>query len=71
MILSDNLVIKSGRSVRPLLNRTIYWEGCGEDNLKVSGKTSERVDPILKLYRNCEVMLTKNTDVKCAMANGM
>lgn len=54
----------------PMRNRQWFWESCGEDCLKVAGRTSERVDPLLKLFCGCEIMLTKNECVKSAIANG-
>ena len=30
VILSDHLVVKTGKSTRPLVNRTLFWEGCGK-----------------------------------------
>ena len=71
IVFSDNLMVKSGRrGQRPLDNRRFFWEGCSEDNIKVNGKTSKRVDPVLKLFFNCEVMLTENECVTSARANG-
>ena len=74
LVFSDNLVVKTGKkSRRPIANRSFFWQVYGEDNMKVNGKTSERVDPVLGLFHNCEIMLTRNEDVKGAAgakANG-
>ena len=71
IIFSDNLLVKSGRtSSCKLTNRQFFWEGCGESNIKCINKADGRVDPVLKIFRGCEVMLTKNDDVKMARANG-
>ena len=71
LILSDQIQIKNGQG--ELIDYTApknFWETCGEDCVSFSYKSSERVDPVLKLFKGCPVMLTKNTDVKKAIANG-
>ena len=72
LIFSDNLVVKTQRNGgRALKNRSLFWQGCGENDIKVNGlHNSERVDPVLKLFFGCEIMLTKNENVLAAKANG-
>ena len=43
---------------------------CGEDSCKTSDMTSGRVDPVLKLFPGCPLMLTENKDVCNGQANG-
>jgi PIF1-like helicase len=69
MIFSDELEIQNGsRTYIPLMNCKPFWQNCGEDNIETS--RSGRMDPVLKLYRGCRVMLTSNTNVKAGQANG-
>lgn len=71
LLFSDQITVHKGDKEKiPFRNRPFFWETCGESQAKVTGKTSERVDPVLKLWYNCEVMLTKNDDVKASIANG-
>lgn len=50
--------------------RLIIWESCGEDNIKFPQNHSRRMDPALKLYRHCPLMLNENTNVQQGIANG-
>ena len=71
MILSDELEIcKKDKTCEPLKNRCVFWEGCGEHNLKSPSGFGGRVDPVLRVYRGCELMLTANVNVTGGMANG-
>jgi hypothetical protein len=45
------------------------WEGCGEDDVKLP-RGAGRMDPVLRLYRGCNVMLPTNSDVASGQANG-
>jgi hypothetical protein len=45
-----------------------FYENCGESNIKTT--RSGRVDPVLKLYLGCNVMITENIDVYNGLANG-
>ena len=45
-----------------------FWSNCGEDDCKPGDRT--RIDPVLKLYPGCPVMLVANNDVKGGEANG-
>ena len=48
-----------------------FWSNCGENDAKVeTGKAKPRIDPVLKLYPNCPLMLTENKDVSNGQANG-
>ena len=47
------------------------WGGpLGENDIKFASKCSTRVDPVLKLFNECPVMLTDNKNVKKGQANG-
>jgi hypothetical protein len=70
LIFSDNIMIKDGCSnFVQLRNCRTFWENCGEDTVKVSNRKG-RMDPVLKLYTGCRVMLTRNTAVRQGQANG-
>ena len=70
LIYSSQLEVKDSTKVhRPLNNCKAFWEGCGEDDIKTSLMLG-RMDPVLKLYRNCRVMLSFNKNVACGEANG-
>jgi hypothetical protein len=45
-----------------------FWEDCGEDDIKVNRQ--KRMDPLLRIYRGCCVLLTENRDVSNGIANG-
>jgi PIF1-like helicase len=46
-----------------------FWENCGEDDINTKGRAG-RMDPVLRLYRGCHVMLPCNKNVKAGQANG-
>ena len=46
----------------------LLYAGCSDDNLCV--QKSRRIDPLLKLYSGCPIMLNQNTDVERCEANG-
>ena len=71
VILSDNLRVKNSKgSYVAVVQRQKFWENCGEDDVECKDKRKGRVDPVLKLFRNCPIMLTANDDVKAGKANG-
>jgi hypothetical protein len=71
VVLSDNLKVKnSNGSYIAVKQRRNFWQNCGEDDVACKDKKAGRVDPALKLFRNCPVMLTANDDVKAGKANG-
>jgi hypothetical protein len=47
-----------------------FYSTVGEDNCRYGESNSSRVEPVLKLYPNCPLMLTKNKDVPNGQANG-
>jgi PIF1-like helicase len=52
----------------PLRNRRMIWESCSEDDIK-SGREA-RMDPVLRIYKGCRIMLPKNMNVGLGLANG-
>ena len=50
--------------------KRLFYESCGEDDLKLPKSNRGRVDPMLKLYPNCPMMLTENSNVRNGEANG-
>ena len=47
-----------------------FYENCTESECNFGKGGKGRVDPVLKLYPNCPMMLTQNTDVENGEANG-
>jgi PIF1-like helicase/Helitron helicase-like domain at N-terminus len=70
IILSDEVSIKTRNAkYEKMRNPTIFWENCGENDIKL-GRGEGRMDPVLKLYVGCRVMLTVNLNVMEGQANG-
>ena len=73
VIFMDNLTMKnSSETPVPVQSNAIkkyFYENCGENDLDVGDKRG-RTDPMLKLYYDCPLMLTKNADVPNGQANG-
>jgi hypothetical protein len=72
LILSGNLRFRNRMKVFEPCSanwQAHFWTVCGEDDVKFKGSTT-RMDPVLKLYKNCPVMLTQNDNVKDGKANG-
>jgi len=70
LIFSDNVYVQDGsKKYVKLKSCKSFWENCGEDSVKVASAQG-RMDPVLKLYNNCHVMLTRNTSVRDGQANG-
>jgi len=68
MIFSDNINVQNGsKTYEPFESCTMFWESCGEDDVKLP---RGRMDPVLRLYRECRVMLPGNSDVTKGEANG-
>lgn len=47
-----------------------FYSHCGENGCKNRDMTCGRVDPVLKLFPGCPLMLTENKDVCNGQANG-
>ena len=73
VILMDDLCVRSGAkkyvAIRSNSVKKAFWEQCGEDACNTTEKRS-RVDPMLKLYPDCPMMHTDNSDVPKGQANG-
>ena len=67
LVLSDN--IRLGNNGQPLsaAASNTFWQECGEDHVKME---RGRMDPVLRLYHNCPLMMTHNENVPCGEANG-
>jgi hypothetical protein len=57
--------------------RIAFYDRCGEDDCRIGNMKEEkqldmmgRADPILKLYHNCPLMYTINSNVRRGQANG-
>ena len=48
----------------------MFWENCGEDDIKFPKEHNGKMDPLLKLYKGCQLMLVFNNNVRCGEANG-
>jgi hypothetical protein len=53
-----------------LKDKETFWTECSEDDIKFSGTTSLRVDPMLKLCSGCPLMASDNVHVRAGVANG-
>jgi hypothetical protein len=70
LVFSDNILVQNGdKKYVPFKNCQSFWENCGEDSVKPQ-QGKGRMDPLLKLYEGCRVMLTANKDVRGGKANG-
>lgn len=50
--------------------KSFFYQNCGENDCKMSDSNRGRVDPVLKIYPGCPMMLTQNNDVPNGQANG-
>ena len=70
MIFSDELKIRNSSNIyQTFCNCQAFWEGCSEDDIKTS-KMLGHMDPVLRLYHECHVMLPFNKCVREGQANG-
>lgn len=75
---SDNAVIifcdelklrkRKGKYV-PFTHSRHFWNNCAENDIRTDGFLG-RMDPVLRLYQDCKVMLPTNIDVINGEANG-
>jgi len=47
-----------------------FYTNCGENDCKHGSSKTKRVEPVLKLYPDCPLMMTENKDVPNGQANG-
>ena len=73
MIFMDSLCMETSvgtlTAIKSNMVKRHFYENCSEDFCKIQGKKG-RVDPCLKLYPGCPMMLTLNKDVSNGEANG-
>ena len=70
VIYSDDILAQNGsKSYEPFKNYKTFWEHCGEDDIKVE-RSKGRMDPVLRLYIKCRIMLPCNNNVANGEANG-
>ena len=70
MIFADNIKVRNAeKQYVPFKAAQTFWQHCGEDDIKIP-EGYGRMDPVLKLFRDCEVMLPTNKDVSKGQANG-
>ena len=64
LIMSSDVQIQD----KILRDTQVFHSQCGESNTSTYSKS--KVDPLLKLYPYCPVMLNENSDVRGGLANG-
>jgi PIF1-like helicase len=70
LIFSDSITIQDSTKVyRKFTNPKFFWENFGENDIKMN-QGMGRMDPVLKLYLGCRVMLPTNINVAAGQANG-
>ena len=71
IILANKLAVKTSHgNYEPFHNWKIFWGKCGEDDIKFPREHNGRMDPLLKLYKGCQLMLVLNNNVRHGEANG-
>ena len=71
LIFSDDIRMRTSPKIyKKLRNRGHFWNNCTESNIKTKVPNDTKIDPVLKLYKGCSVMLPTNIDVKNGQANG-
>ena len=71
IILSNKLAAKTLHdNYEPFHNQKIFQENCGEDDIKFPRERNGRMDPLLKLDKDCQLMLVFNNNVRRGEANG-
>ena len=74
MIFMDELYMNDGsKTATPITSNMVkrhFYENCTESECNFGKNGRGRVDPVLKLYPDCPMMLTMNTDVANGVANG-
>ena len=71
IVLAEKLAAKTSHgNYEPFHNQKIFWENCREDDIKFPRECNGRMDPLLKLYKGCQLMLVFNNNVRHGEANG-
>ena len=66
LILADSLMLRDNHSHLSPQNCAKLWEQCGEDDIKLS---QGRMDPVLKFFPGCQMMMVSNDNVGNGQAN--
>jgi PIF1-like helicase len=70
LIFADNMLIRNTSKVYTEFKQPkLLWENNGEDDIKMARGTG-RMDPVLKIYPGCRMMLPVNMSVSMGQANG-
>ena len=70
IVLAEKLAAKTSHgNYEPFHNWKIFWENCGVDDIKFPREHNGRMDPLLKLYKGCQLMLVFNNNVRRGEAN--
>ena len=70
LIFMDELYREDACKVKqPIRSKKTFWENCGESDI-FTGRQKPRLDPVLKLFYQCPLMLTHNSNVTSGQANG-
>ena len=71
IVLADKHAVNTSHGTyEPFHNQKIFWENCGEDDIKFPKDHNGRMDPLLKLYKGCQFMPVFNNNVRRGEANG-
>jgi hypothetical protein len=68
IVLSDKLKVKLNNVFVDFSLATYFYQNCSESDTDTY--RGAKVDPVLKLYKSCQVMFTQNIDVPNGLANG-
>ena len=70
VIFASDIKLKpwSSSDYKPVSDHRIVWNQVSESGARITG--TQRMDPVLKVYRGMKVMLTQNIDVPNGIANG-
>ena len=72
LVFADEIHLKTGKNryAKRLGTCNLLYAQSSESDVKTVGNSSQRMDPVLKLYEGIRILLTKNEDVLNGIANG-
>ena len=74
IIFMDELMMRDSKNTYTCIKsnemKKWFYTNCSENSCKMKEHQASRVDPCLKLYKECPLMLTQNKDVSNGQANG-
>lgn len=72
LVFADEVHLRTGKGQysKRLGTCDMLYHHVSESDVKTTGTSSQRMDPVLKLYEGIRVLLTKNEDVSSGIANG-